>query len=124
MLIGFNWLTSCTSPLEEGLPIPNEWFDINGYIKIGDTGLVTIYSPNPEIGQNVMTSMPMIVAEKLDVDWKNVVVEQGMLDEDSFNNPQFAGGSLSIMLGWDALRMAGASGRRMLMEAAAMEWGV
>ena len=67
MLIGFNWLTSCTSPVEEGVAIPNEWFDINGYIKIGDTGLVTIYSPNPEIGQNVMTSMPMIVAEELDV---------------------------------------------------------
>ena len=124
MLIGFNWMTSCSPPVEEGIAIPNEWFDINGYIKIGDTGLVTIYSPNPEIGQNVMTSMPMIVAEELDVDWKNVVVEQGMLDEDSFNNPQFAGGSLSIMLGWDALRMAGASGRRMLMEAAAKEWGV
>lgn len=124
MLIGFNWLTSCTPPAEEGVPIPNEWFEINGYVKIGDTGLVTIYSPNPEIGQNVMTSMPMIVAEELDVNWENVVVEQGMLDEDSFNNPQFAGGSLSIMLGWDALRMAGAAGRRMLLEAAAQEWGV
>jgi CO/xanthine dehydrogenase Mo-binding subunit len=124
MLIGFNWLTSCSPPVQEGVAIPNEWFDINGYIKIGDTGLVTIYSPNPEIGQNVMTSMPMIVAEELDVNWEHVVVEQGMLDEDSFNNPQFAGGSLSIMLGWDALRMAGATGRRMLLEAAAKEWGV
>lgn len=124
MLIGFNWLTSCTPAVEEGVAVPNEWFEINGYIKIGDTGLVTIYSPNPEIGQNVMTSMPMIVAEELDVDWENVVVEQGMLDEDAFHNPQFAGGSLSIMLGWDALRMAGATGRRMLLEAAAKEWGV
>lgn len=124
LLIGFNWLTSCTPAVEEGVAVPNEWFDINGYIKIGDTGLVTIYSPNPEIGQNVMTSMPMIVAEELDVSWDHVVVEQGMLDEDAFHNPQFAGGSLSIMLGWDALRMAGATGRRMLLEAAAEEWGV
>lgn len=124
MLIGFNWLTGCTPAAEEGVAVPNEWFDINGYIKIGDTGLVTIYNPNPEIGQNVMTSMPMIVAEELDVPWENVVVEQGMLDEDAFHNPQFAGGSLSIMLGWDALRMAGATGRRMLLEAAAQEWGV
>ncbi|MCB0852185.1 MAG: xanthine dehydrogenase family protein molybdopterin-binding subunit, partial [Bacteroidetes bacterium] len=126
MLIGFNWLTSCTPADKKGksLPIPKEWFDINGYIKIGDTGLVTIYSPNPEIGQNVMTSMPMIVAEELDVNWDHVVVEQGALDKDAFNNPQFAGGSLSIMLGWDALRMAGATGRRMLLEAAAKEWGV
>lgn len=124
MLIGFNWLTSCTPAGEEQVAVPEEWFDINGYIKIGDTGLVTIYSPNPEIGQNVMTSMPMIVAEELDAKWDHVVVEQGMLDEDVFHNPQFAGGSLSIMLGWDALRMAGATGRRMLLEAAAKEWGV
>ncbi|MCE7991426.1 MAG: xanthine dehydrogenase family protein molybdopterin-binding subunit [Roseivirga sp.] len=126
MLIGFSWLTSCSS-LEDGadeLAVPKEWFEINGYIKIGDTGMVTIYSPNPEIGQNVMTSMPMIVAEELDVPWKHVVVEQGALDEDAFKNPQFAGGSLSIMYGWEPLRMAGAAGKYMLLEAAAKEWGV
>ena len=124
MLIGFSWLTRCSPVTEKIAAIPKEWFDINGYIKIGDTGLVTIFSPNPEIGQNVMTSMPMIVAEELDVKWSNVVVEQGELNEDAFKNPQFAGGSLSIKLGWDALRMAGAAGKRMLMEATAKEWGV
>jgi CO/xanthine dehydrogenase Mo-binding subunit len=126
LLIGFSWLTSCSSLPEEaeGVAIPKEWFKINGYIKIGDTGMVTIYSPNPEIGQNVMTSMPMIVAEELDVPWKNVVVEQGALDEDAFKNPQFAGGSLSIMYAWDPLRMAGAAGTYMLLAAAAEEWGV
>ena len=69
MMIGFSWLTRCTpvSAPEAGLDIPNEWFDINGYIKIGDTGLVTIYSPNPEIGQNVKTGMPMVVAEELEL---------------------------------------------------------
>ena len=124
MLIGFNWLTSCISESKvEEIAIPNEWYEINGYIKIGDTGLVTIYSPNPEIGQNVKTSMPMIVAEELDVDWKNVVVEQAPLNTGFYQN-QFAGGSLSIRLSWDALRLAGATGRRMLMEAAAKEWGV
>ena len=124
MLIGFSWLTRCTPASEPTVAIPNEWFKINGYIKIGDTGLVTIFSPNPEIGQNVMTSMPMVVAEELDVRWDHVVVEQGALDEDAFKNPQFAGGSLSLKLGWDALRMAGAAGKRMLMEAAAKEWAV
>ncbi len=124
MMIGFSWLTRCTPASEPMVAIPNEWFDINGYIKIGDTGMVTIFNPNPEIGQNVMTSMPMIVAEELDVKWDHVVVEQGALDEDAFKNPQFAGGSLSIKLGWDALRMAGAAGKRMLMEAAAKEWEV
>ena len=86
--------------------------------------MVTIFSPNPEIGQNVMTSMPMIVAEELDIPWDHVLVEQGVLDDDAFKNPQFAGGSLSIMLGWDALRMAGAAGKRMLLEATAKEWDV
>ena len=126
IMIGFNWLVSCKSlsPEKKGVSIPKEWFDINGYIKIGDTGMVTIYSPNPEIGQNVMTSMPMIVAEELDVPWENVIVEQGALDEDSFRNPQMAGGSNSIKRGWDPLRMAGAAGKRMLLEATAKEWGI
>jgi len=126
ILIGFNWLISCNplSQEKEKVAIPNKWFDINGYIKIGDTGMVTIYSPNPEIGQNVMTSMPMIVAEELDIPWDHVLVEQGALDDDAFKNPQFAGGSLSIKLGWDALRMAGAAGKRMLLEATAKEWDV
>ena len=125
MLIGFSWLTGCkpASKPEEMVKVPNEWFEINGYIKIGDTGMVTIYSPNPEIGQNVKTSMPMIVAEELDVDWKNVVVEQAPLNTGLYQN-QFAGGSLSIRLSWDALRMAGATGRRMLLEAAAKEWSL
>jgi isoquinoline 1-oxidoreductase subunit beta len=124
MLIGFSWLTGCISDAKvEEIAIPKEWFDINGYIKIGDTGLVTIYSPNPEIGQNVKTSMPMIVAEELDVDWKQVVVEQAPLNTGFYQN-QFAGGSLSIRLSWDALRMAGATGKRMLLEAAAKEWGI
>ena len=125
MMIGFNWLTSCTpaSTPKEQLAIPSEWFDINGYIKIGDTGLVTIYSPNPEIGQNIKTSMPMVVAEELDVDWDNVVVEQAPLNTGFYQN-QFAGGSLSLRLSWDALRMAGATGKQMLLMAAAAEWGV
>lgn len=126
LLISFSWLASCKpgQSKEEILAMPDEWFQLNGYLKIGNNGVVTIYNPNPEIGQNVMTSMPMIVAEELDVDWKKVIVEQGKLDEDAFKNPQFAGGSLSIMLGWNALRMAGAAGRRMLLEAAAKEWQV
>lgn len=125
MLIGFNWLTSCTpaSSPEAAIPIPNEWFNVNAFIKIGDTGLVTIYSPNPEIGQNVKTSMPAIVAEELDVDWNNVVVEQAGLDTEKYTR-QLAGGSQSIRQGWQSLRMAGAAARRLLLEAAAKKWQV
>ncbi len=124
MIIGFNWL-ACKGPEEEAakevaLQMPDEWFEINGYLKIGDNGVVTIYSPNPEIGQNVKTSMPMIVAEELDVDWNNVVVEQAPLNTDVFTR-QLAGGSQSIRQGWQSLRMAGATARQMLLTAAAAQ---
>ncbi len=124
LLVGFNWLLSCKSLdfNKSQKSVPEDWFNMNGYIRINGNGMVTILSPNPEIGQNVMTSMPMIVAEELDVPWENVIVEQGRLDEDSFKNPQFAGGSLSIMRGWDPLRIAGAAARFMLMKVASHEW--
>lgn len=123
MMLGFSWLASCTPTPEEVLNMPKEWFNINGFLKIGENGVVTIMSPNPEIGQNVKTSMPMIVAEELDVDWKNVIVEQAPLNTDVFTR-QLAGGSQSIRQGWQSLRMAGATARQMLVEAAAQQWQV
>jgi isoquinoline 1-oxidoreductase subunit beta len=123
MMIGFSWLASCKPTPEQLLAMPKEWFKINGFLKIGENGVVTIMSPNPEIGQNVKTSMPMIVAEELDVDWKNVIVEQAPLDTSIFTR-QIAGGSQAIRHGWEGLRMAGATARQMLKEAAAEAWGV
>ncbi len=123
MMLGFSWLAGRTPVIEPLVDMPDEWFEINGFVKIGENGIVTIMSPNPEIGQNVKTSMPMIVAEELDVDWKNVVVEQAALNTDIFTR-QLAGGSQSIRQGWQGLRMAGAAARRMLREAAARAWQV
>ncbi len=123
MLLGFSWLASCNPTKEEMLATPSKWFDINAYLKIGDTGRVTIFSPNPEIGQNVKTSMPMIIAEELEVAWKNVDVEQAALNSDWYSR-QVAGGSQSIRHGWESLRMAGATAREMLKEAAATQWEV
>lgn len=124
MILGFSWFASCKSSSEEEvLTMPDEWFDINAYLKIGDNGVVTIMSPNPEFGQNVKTSMPMIVAEELDVDWKNVVVEQAPYDAALFGF-QFTGGSRGIMSRWDGLRMAGGTARQMLINAAAQTWQV
>lgn len=124
LVLGFSWLVGCKpTTAEEALVMPKEWFDINGFLKIGENGVVTIMSPNPEIGQNVKTSMPMIVAEELDIDWKNVVVEQAPLNTEVFTR-QLAGGSQSIRQGWQGLRMAGASARHMLKEAAAQAWQV
>ncbi|MGB3468057.1 MAG: molybdopterin cofactor-binding domain-containing protein, partial [Cyclobacteriaceae bacterium] len=123
MVLGFSWLASCKPTPEQIRAMPEEWFDINSFLKIADNGLVTIMSPNPEIGQNVKTSMPMLVAEELDINWKDVVVEQAGLDTNNFRR-QLAGGSQSIRFGWHSLRMAGATARRMLMEAAAKKWNL
>lgn len=123
LVLGFSWLASCKPTPAEALAMPEEWFDINAFLSVGDNGVVTIMSPNPEIGQGVKTAMPMIVAEELDVDWKKVVVKQAGLDSESFSR-QVAGGSQSIRQSWDGLRMAGATARRMLMQAAADQWQV
>ncbi len=123
MMVGFSWLASCKMTPEEVNALPKEWFEINGFLKIGDNGKVTIMSPNPEIGQNVKTAMPMIVADELDVDWKDVIVEQAPLNLDIFQR-QLAGGSQSIRAGWEGLRMAGATARKMLKQAAAKAWEV
>ena len=123
LLISFSWLASCKPGTNEMLEMPKEWYKINGYLRIGENGLVTIMSPNPEGGQNIKTAMPMIIAEELDVDWKNVLVEQAPLDTENFTR-QFIGGSQAIRLGWQSLRMAGATARYVLREAAANSWNV
>lgn len=128
LVISFNFLASCTpEEVEEKLVLPKEWYDFNSYLKIGDNGVVSIYSPNPEFGQNVKTSMPMIVAEELEVDWKNVIVEQAAYSPEQFpGSPfgQFTGGSRGIMMKWKPLRIAGATAKQMLKEAAAKAWQV
>lgn len=123
LLLSFNWLGGCKPKELEELGLPKEWFRLSGYIKIGENGLVTLMSPNPEGGQNVKTSMPMIVAEELDADWTKVVVEQAPLDTDNFTR-QFIGGSQAIRMGWKALRTAGATGRQLLINAASQTWNV
>jgi len=124
MVLGFSWMASCKpSTEEELLAMPNEWFEINSYLKIGDNGVVSIYTPNPEFGQNVRTSMPMLIAEELDVDWKKVIVEQAPFHASNFGF-QFTGGSRGIMTRWEPLRMVGASARHMLRSAAAQTWNV
>ena len=123
MMLSFNWLMSCNMNPKKIKVLPKEWFELNGYIKIGENGLVTIMSPNPEIGQNVKTSMPMIVAEELDVSWDDVIVEQAPLNTDIFKR-QLAGGSQSIRQSWDALRIAGATAKQMLINAAAELWNL
>ncbi|RYY57918.1 MAG: xanthine dehydrogenase family protein molybdopterin-binding subunit [Chitinophagaceae bacterium] len=127
-LAGGGLLISFALPemLSAGTGIPDQpepWNELTGYIKITPDNLIKILNPNPEFGQNVMTSLPMMVAEELDADWKKVIVE--MAPHDSVKlGAQFTGGSNSVRMYWKPLREAGAAARTMLIQAAAENWGV
>lgn len=124
MLIGFNVLTACKEDVKPPVDLSLlDYNDFNAFIKISDEGKVTIFSPNPEIGQGVKTSMPMLIAEELDVAWEDVHVVQGKLDTKNYTR-QVAGGSQSLRQGWEPLRQTGATARQMLINAAAAKWGV
>jgi len=124
LMISFTWLSSFRSADKiKDTDLPEEWNEITGYIKITPDNIVKIINPNPEFGQNVMTSLPMIVAEELDVDWQQVVVEMGPHDSVKLG-PQFTGGSNSTRMYWRPLREAGSAARNMLMDAAAQTWSV
>ena len=98
-------------------------FEPNGYIRIDPDGAIRIYAKNPEIGQGVKTSLPMILAEELDAAWSDVHVELSPVSEELYGR-QGAGGSRSIPSCWDELRQAGAVARAMLVSAAARRWKV
>jgi len=97
-------------------------FAPNVFLRIDPQGVITLMAPRPEMGQGVRTSLPMLIAEDLEADWKKIRIEQAPADKKY--GSQSVGGSGTIRGSWKPLREAGAAAREMLVAAAAARWGV
>jgi CO/xanthine dehydrogenase Mo-binding subunit len=97
-------------------------FSPNAYLRITPDNKVTIVVARSEMGQGVRTALPMILAEELEADWKQIEIEQA--GASTLFGDQTTGGSASIRTTWDPMRKAGASAREMLISAAALTWNV
>jgi isoquinoline 1-oxidoreductase subunit beta len=116
LVIGFYLPHGSSSPNANGTFAPN------AYLKIAPDGKITITVARSEMGQGVRTSLPMILAEELEADWKQISIEQAPAS--TLYGDQSTGGSASVRTTWDPMRKAGASAREMLISAAALEWKV
>ena len=97
-------------------------FSPNGYLRITPDNKITIVVARSEMGQGVRTALPMILAEELEADWKQIEIEQA--GASTLYGDQTTGGSASVRTTWDPMRKAGAAAREMLITAAALTWGV
>lgn len=119
-----------TLPLAAGRALaaaPPTTFAPNAWLRISPDNKVKVICGSAEMGQGVLTAIPMLLAEELDADWKLVSVEQAPVDK-AYNNPMFGmqatGGSTTVRAHWEPLRQAGAAARQMLVAAAATQWKV
>jgi len=108
---------------QDGAEKVGEPFSPNAFIEINADGVVTIIGTVADMGQGTKTTLPMIIAEELEVNWEDVIVTTKPMDEKVFGS-QSAGGSQSIRKHYKTFRQLGAAAKSMLIEAAAREWGV
>ena len=109
------YLPGCTTV--EG---PTQIFEPNAFLSIDSKGAIVLWAIKPELGQGIMTSMPMLIAEELEVAWSDIEIKQAMGDPKY--GSQGVGGSSSIRRQMIPMRKAGAAAREMLIEAASNMW--
>jgi isoquinoline 1-oxidoreductase beta subunit len=95
----------------------------SNYITINPDNTVTLVAQNPETGQGIRTALPMLIAEELDVDWKQVTIKQADYDNTKYT-AQTEGGSRAIPTHYTRMRQVGAGGRALMLAAAAQQWNV
>lgn len=124
LVLGFylNGSGNAAEQVAKPAAVPGAEFKPNAFIRIGRDGIVTLVSKQPEIGQGIKTSLPAVIAEELEVSWKDVRIVQG--DLDPAYGRQSAGGSTSTPTNYEDFRRLGATAKVMLVEAAARTWKV
>ena len=103
-----------------GGPAPS--LGANDYITVNPNNTFTIVAKNPETGQGIKTALPQIIADEFDVDWAQVSIKQADLDPKY--SPQTEGGSRAIPANYQNMRLVGAGGRLLMLNAAAAQWNV
>lgn len=96
---------------------------LNAWVVIPPQGAIRIMASNPEVGQSIRTSLPMVICEELDADWRAVAVVPTIADARLYGR-QVAGGSMAMTTQYELMRRVGAGARAMILAAAAKAWGV